>query len=109
MSSNMEAIVIEHIKLLANTALATIFLSNDNIYTYCQTANCELVEIPGKIETLEKGSLPTYARAGNLMFICETKEKMETAAKRFTPLAATPLTQRFKNHTRVSGQFSLFR
>jgi hypothetical protein len=79
-----------HISFLANTALATIFKSNDEIYTYCQTSNCELVEIAGKIAVLEDGCLPTYVPTGQRTSIDLTKEKKETAAKRFTPLAAVP-------------------
>jgi len=96
-----------HIPFLTNTALATIFVSNDEIYTYCQTSNCELVEIVGKIAALEDGCLPTYAPTGKRTSIGVTKEKEETAAKPFTPLAATPMINFSDRHPRVSGRFPL--
>lgn len=68
---------------LPNTAIATIGLDKDSIYTYAQTYNGELVEIKGKIT----GS--SYEVTGDQTGIDITKSSAgDTAAKRFTPLAA---------------------
>lgn len=76
---------------LTGTALATIFVSENEIYTYAQTSDCQLVEIAGKIAVAETGCLSTYKPTGKQTLINLTKKGETTAAKRFTPLAASPM------------------
>ncbi|KAK4185475.1 hypothetical protein QBC35DRAFT_556322 [Podospora australis] len=72
---------------LPNTALATISIDKDNIFTYAQTYNGEIAQIKGKVN----GS--SYEVIGDQAGIDITKSSAgDTAAKRFTPLAAVQST-----------------
>jgi hypothetical protein len=76
---------------LTGTALAIIFMSENEIYTYAQTSDCQLVEIAEKIAVAETGCLSTYKPTGKQTLINLTKKGETTAVKRFTPLAASPI------------------
>ncbi|KAK0629236.1 hypothetical protein B0T17DRAFT_606598 [Bombardia bombarda] len=70
---------------LSNTVLASFALDKNNIFTYAQAANGEIVEIQGNLN----GSGETYAVTGDNIGIGLTRLNGSAPAKRFTPIAAT--------------------
>jgi len=97
-----------------NTGLATIYVSNSEIYTYAQRSpDRQLLELSGKIGVVEGTSLPTYIPSGKITAIGPTKagkttEGSQVPPKRFTPLASVAIINFSDSHPRVSSRFWFF-